>query len=214
MAIYIDSAVVNEVQQAKEFGWVRGVTTNPILLKRAGLPAETALEQLVRIGIGPLYYQLVTKDLESMCAEAQAARQIVGNSLVLKIPPTEAGFRFVSLNRLEYTCCITALFGAAQTLAAQEAGARAIAVYVNRATQRMGDGLGMVREMAKILAGGPTEILAASIKSVEEGCAALSAGAHHLTLPFNVLQTLINHPLSSEAVAQFDLEGTGLNVRR
>ena len=62
----------------KNIGWVRGVTTNPILLKRAGLPAETALEQLARIGIGPLYYQLVSKDLKSMLAEAQAARQIVG----------------------------------------------------------------------------------------------------------------------------------------
>ena len=115
---------------------------------------------------------------------------------------------------MEYTCCITALFSAAQALAAQEAGARSIAVYVNRATQRMGDGLRMVQDMAKILAGGSIEILAASIKSAEEGCAALAAGAHHLTLPYSVLQTMTDHPLSSEAVAQFDLEGTGLNVRR
>lgn len=214
MAIYIDSAIASEVQQAKEYGWVRGVTTNPILLARAGVPAEAALEQLARIAIGPLYYQLVSKDLKSMLAEAQAARQIVGGALVLKIPPTELGFRFVSLNGLEYNCCITALFSAAQALAAQEAGARSIAVYVNRATQRMGDGLSMVQNMAKILAGGPVEILAASIKSAEEGCVALAAGAHHLTLPYSVLQTMTYHPLSSEAVTQFDLEGTGLNSRR
>jgi transaldolase len=214
MAIYIDSAVVSEVQQAKDTGWVRGVTTNPILIKRAGLPVEAALEQLARIGIGPLYYQLVSKDSDSMLAEAETARRIVGDSLVLKIPPVEAGFRFVAQYGQVYMCCITALFSPAQALAAQEAGARAIAVYVNRATQRMGDGLGMVQEIAKTLAGGTTKILAASIKSAEEGCAALTAGAHHLTLPFNVLQTVTNHPLSSEAVAQFDLEGAGLNVRR
>ncbi len=43
MAIYIDSEIEGEVQQAKEYGWVRGVTTNPILLRRAFSVLQTLI---------------------------------------------------------------------------------------------------------------------------------------------------------------------------
>ena len=74
----------------------------------------------------------------------------------------------------------------------------------------MGDGLKLVRDVAEILKHSQTEIIAASVKSAEEACAALSAGAHHLTLPYEVLMSLMTHPLTERTVAEFQAAGLGL----
>ena len=65
--------------------------------------------------------------------------------------------------------------------------------------------------MANILQGSDTEILAASIKSPQEASATLQAGAHHLTLPLNILQQMTTHELSSQTVEQFKENGCGIN---
>jgi len=211
MAIYIDSANLDEAKAAQALGWVFGVTTNPLLLAKAGQSPQQILDALTELQFKEVFYQLVSTSLETMQMEADRVSEIVGSPLILKIPPTILGFEFVSRLGDQYVCCITAVYGPSQALVAQEAGARYVAVYVNRATRFMGDGLEMVREIAEILKSGQTEILAASIKSTKEACQALSAGAHHLTLPLEVLRDLITHPLSEQAVAEFQEEGVGLS---
>lgn len=209
MAIYIDSAIVEEVEAARSLGWVRGVTTNPVLLAKAEGEAREVLSALARLNMGSLFYQLVSPTLVGMFEEMQLAANVVGPSLILKVPPTENGFRFVAQCR-EYPCCITAVFSPAQALIASEVNARYAAVYVNRATRLMGDGLKLVRDVAEILKHSDTEIIAASIKSSEEACAALAAGAHHLTLPHEVLMKFITHPLTEQTLAEFEANGIGI----
>ncbi|MGL5032353.1 MAG: transaldolase family protein, partial [Microcystaceae cyanobacterium] len=100
----------------------------------------------------------------------------------------------------------------AQAVIAQQAGAKYAITYVNRATRLQGDGLKLVREMADILQGSSTEVLAASLKSANEAAAALLAGAKHLTLPLPILQAMTNHDLSQQTVAEFNNKGRGLNL--
>lgn len=210
MAIYIDSAKEDEVRQAKEYGWIKGVTTNPVLLAQAGVPAEATLKRLAAFGFSCLFYQLVSSDEHGMVVEARLALKIVGNALVLKVPPTEAGFRFVTEHATRYPCCVTAVYSPAQALAAREAGAQYVAVYVNRAMRLKGDGIRLVEDISKCLIGSRTEIVAASLKSPEEAGSAFLAGASHLTLPFDVLQALLTHPLSIATLDRFVADGVGL----
>lgn len=209
MAIYIDSAILKEVEAARSLGWVRGVTTNPVLLAKAGGEARTVLESLARLGMQEVFYQLVSPTLDGMQKEMEQASKIVGPALVLKVPPTQTGFQFVN-QRSDVPCCVTAVYSPAQALIARESGARYVALYVNRATRLMGDGLKLVRDVAEILRSSETEIIAASVKSAEEACASLSAGAHHLTLPYEVLMGLTVHPLTEQTVAEFQAGGVGL----
>lgn len=211
MAIYIDSAILKEVEAARSLGWVRGVTTNPVLLAKAGGEVQAVLADLACLEMGPLFYQLVSPTLEGMHKEMELAAKIVGPALVLKVPPTQTGFQFVS-QCVEYPCCVTAVYSPAQALVACEAGASYVAVYVNRATRLLGDGLQLVRGVAEILKNSGTEIIAASVKSADEACASLSAGARHLTLPYTVLASLMLHPLSEKTLAEFRAEGTGLQT--
>jgi transaldolase len=210
MAIYIDSAIVKEIESARSMGWVRGVTTNPILLARAGGEASQVLADLAQLSMRPLFYQLVSQTLEGMHRELESAARIVGSGLILKVTPTRSGFQFVS-QCTEHPCCVTAVYSPAQALVASEVNARYIAVYVNRATRLLGDGLKLVSDVAEILKSCKTEIIAASIKSSEEACAAISAGAQHLTLPYHVLTSLITHPMSEQTVAEFQAGGVGIS---
>lgn len=210
MAIYLDSADLEDARRARGLGWVRGITTNPALLAKAGGDPAAVLAQLNELGFPEFYYQLVSEDTDSMRREAEAARIMIPHGLVLKIAPTLNGFGFVARHGSEFPCCVTAIFNPSQALVAREAGAHSIAVYVNRATRQMGDGPGLVREAARILDGSRTVILAASLKSASEAVEALLAGAAHITAPLGVLLDLHTHPLSVETLRQFALEGTGL----
>jgi len=212
MTIYIDSAILKEVKSAQALGWVHGVTTNPLLLARAGGNPYEVFNSLAQLKYEQIFYQLVSTTLENMNREALSASEIAGQTLVLKIPPTEIGYKFVSRYGNQFSCCVTAVYSPAQALVAGEAGARYVVVYVNRATRLMGDGIQLVRDIADILKNYSTEILAASIKSTKEACASISAGAHHLTLPYEVLTSLIRHPLSEQTVAEFQAGGTGINL--
>jgi transaldolase len=148
-----------------------------------------------------------------MMIEAHRSAEIIKSGLIFKIAPTENGFRFVAEHGKDFPCCVTAIFDPAQALIAREAGARYIAVYVNRATKKLGDGLGLVGEVAKILAGSQTEILAASLKSKKEAVDAFVAGAQHITVPFDLLAGLSIHPLSVQTVEQFNVEGIGIHLK-
>jgi transaldolase len=97
-------------------------------------------------------------------------------------------------------------------LIAREVGARYIALYVNRATKQMGDGLALLSDVAQVLADSQVEILAASLKSVEEAVAAFLTGAQHITVPFEVLANLHVHPLSAKTLEQFAAEGVGISL--
>ncbi|MGB3694193.1 MAG: transaldolase family protein [Spirulinaceae cyanobacterium] len=208
--LYLDSALIEEAKTATEMGWVKGITTNPTLLAKSSLGVAETLTKLAKISPGELYYQLTASDFAHMVTEGKKAVEIIGEKTVLKIPATEVGFRVAAYLASEISCSITAIYSPAQAAVAREAGVKYGIAYVNRATRLLGDGLALVEGMAKVLQGSKTEILAASIKSPEEAVAALQAGAHHLTLPLPILQSLTTHELSEQTVTEFAENGCGL----
>lgn len=211
--IYLDSALIEDASRAAAMGWVKGITTNPTLLNKSKLPPEECLKQLSAISLGELYYQLCATDFDTMVAEAEQAATLIGDKLVLKIPATELGFRVTARLSSEIACSVTAIYSPAQAAIASEAGAKYAIAYVNRATRLLGDGLALVTQMSNILKHSKTEILAASIKSSEEAAATLQAGAHHLTVPMNILEAMTTHELSQDTVAEFSSKGTGILLR-
>lgn len=208
--IYLDSAIIGEAQTAEKLGWVKGITTNPILLAKSELSPEETLKQLAAIAPGELYYQLTASDVGGMLLEGQRAVHLIGEKTVLKVPATAAGFQVVARLSRQVPCAVTAIYSAAQAAVAREAGAKYAIAYVNRAQRLLGDGLALVRDMAAVLEGSDTEILAASLKSPAEAAGALAMGARHLTLPLAVLEAMAVHPLSEETVAEFDRNGIGI----
>lgn len=210
MAIFIDSADILQVKKSMEFGWVRGITTNPLLVAQSDQPATELLSALKKLSDGPIFYQLTSTSFDSCLAEAHQALEILEKQLVVKLPPTELGFRLCAELSSRVACCPTAIYAPAQALVAREAGAQYVAVYVNRATRLLGDGLDLVREIDRVLDHSGTRLLAASLKSPEEATHAFSAGADDLTLPMDTLIKMARHPLSAAAIQEFNEHGQGL----
>ncbi|PSB52276.1 transaldolase [filamentous cyanobacterium Phorm 6] len=210
MAIYLDTAIVAEAKAASKFGWIAGITTNPTLLGKSELSPEVTLKQLAQLIPGEVYYQLMASDFDGMVAEGKAAFGLIGKQTVLKVPATATGFQVVAHLSPEIPCAVTAIYSASQAVVSAEAGAKYAIAYVNRATRLLGDGFALVQDMANVLKNSNTEILAASIKSPEEAVKTLLAGAHHLTLPFDVLQAMAVHELSQQTVDEFAQNGRGI----
>ncbi|QLE55945.1 transaldolase family protein [Nostoc sp. TCL26-01] len=211
MTIFLDSAIITEAKTAQEFGWVKGITTNPTLLAKTDLPVPNTLKQLAQLTTGPVFYQLMAADLSGMIAEGRAAWAILGEQTVLKIPASSVGFQAVAILAPEIQCAVTAIYSASQAVVSQEAGAKYAIAYVNRATKLLGDGVALIRDMASVLAGSFTEVMAASIKSPQEAVASVQAGAHHLTLPLAMLQSLTTHELSAQTIDEFAKNGRGID---
>ncbi len=190
-------------------GFVAGVTTNPLLIAREERPTYELIIELLGVCPGVVFHQLKNASYEEMRAEAEKFHALALDRLALKIPCTLVGLSLVASLSVHMTCAVTAIFSAVQVLLANESGARYVIPYVNRSTRLLGDGLALVSQMSAICrgAGRKTEVLAASLKNVDEVVAARLHGAHHVTVPWMNLQELAEHPLSHQAIEEFDAAG-------
>jgi transaldolase len=213
MAIFLDSANPQHAADAFPLGFLAGVTTNPALLAAQGPDPLETIRQVAQHSSGLIFYQPLAESVEAMEAELRRVHGFLGERLVAKIPCSPAGFELVARLRDDMPCGMTAVFSAAQVYAAACAGVRYALPYLNRMTRLGGDGAAVIERMADVAAPTDLELVVASIRSVEEMERALLAGADHVTLPFAVIQELIDHPLSRQAIAEFaaakNLKGGG-----
>jgi transaldolase len=231
MAIYLDSAIPGEARRAFALGFVRGITTNPSLLREVGGAPGDVIRKLCHICPGTVFYQLAASTVAERAAEADrildlnhrlqceasgaphrgssqdpAAPIPTPGRVGLKIPATTENMALVhEFASQGVIVAVTAIFSLAQAYAACEAGATYVLPYVNRFTRLCGDGIGFVKDLAHVCrcVEQGTEVLAASIKSPLEAVQALLSGAHHVSMPLPILLALGHHPLSVEAVAEF-----------
>jgi transaldolase len=204
MAIYLDSADIEDVHRAKALGFVRAVTTNPTHIAKTRRPGLDVLREILTVFDKPIFYQVTAESLEARIDQIWEAHEMGAGRVVIKVPATTENYTIVSqLAPSGITFCVTAACNAIQAYLAAQVGAAFVAPYVNRLTRQLGDGLAVVRGMASMLQGTETRVLAASLKSVDEVAAALMAGADHVTMPLDLIMALGEHELTRQAMAEF-----------
>lgn len=207
MALFLDSAALKEAQQATELGFVWGATTNPLLMAQTGREPADVIADLCELLPGTVFYQLTAPTLAKREAEARRIFEIEPAQVGLQIPCTTENLGMVArLTDQGITCGVTAVFSAYQAYLACEAGAHYILPYVNRSTRLQGDGSALVSDILAVIEAADTsaELLATGIKTPGEVVETVLAGAHHLSLPLDLILSLGEHPLSQQAIAEFD----------
>jgi transaldolase len=205
MKIFLDTADINEIRTVARWGILDGVTTNPSLYAKVGGSYEDILREVCSITSGPVSAEVVADDVDGMLAEGRAFAKIAPN-IVVKVAMSENGLE--AINRFAEegikTNC-TLIFTANQGLLAAKAGASLLSPFVGRLDDINQDGMTVIRELAEIVEihGLDTEVLAASIRNPLHMTQAALAGAHVATLPFNVLQQMVHHPLTDKGIEQF-----------
>jgi transaldolase len=203
MSLFLDSALVEEARRAEALGFVAGATTNPALSARTGRPAPEVITELCAALQGIVFHQVRERPGPALDAEIDRFRQI-SEQVAFKLPCTldYAGLAN-ALSREGVVVAMTAVCSPAQVYLAAQAGAAYAIPYVDRTTRYCGSGAALVAEMAAVLEGTGCEILAASIKTPAEAVEALLAGAHHLTLSWEVLAAMAHHALTDLALQEF-----------
>ena len=204
MALFIDSADIEDVRRAFELGFVSGVTTNPALVAKTGRPGLDVLNDLLDLTNGPVFYQVTAPTLKGRAEQAREASHLSWRRVHVKIGATTENISLAAhLTREGIMCAVTAVASPAQAYLAVLSGATYIAPYVNRLTRQQGDGVAVVRRCVEVLKGSSTRLLAASLKSVDEVLEVVLAGAHDITIPLELILKLGDHDLSNQAIEEF-----------
>lgn len=226
MALYIDSAYLDDIVKVVQTMDIAGVTTNPTILLAARergqtLPIPVLIESLAHKVRGAIFFQPGATNEKEMEQEVRSfprpsypIRPPAG--MIFKLPMTEAGVRVAKQlkgNIIFRRFAFTAVNTTAQAYIAGVMGAEFIIPYYNR-MERASENAGQrITEMAKVLRDHrfETRILAASIKTPQEAANALLAGAHDITAPPEVLLAMIRDAQTEDAVERFARDWQKMN---
>ncbi len=206
MKLFIDTADIDEIRTIESWGVLDGVTTNPSLFaKTSGMTYDEVLREICGITSGPVSAEVVAEDVEGMLREGRHFAKIADN-IYVKVPMSEEGLEALARFRAEgiKTNC-TLIFTANQGLLAAKAGANLLSPFVGRLDDINQDGMIVIRDLVSIVEIHEldSEVLAASIRNPLHVTQAALAGSHIATLPFNVFQQMVHHPLTDKGISQF-----------
>jgi transaldolase len=205
MKFFLDTANLDELKKAADWGIVDGVTTNPSLIAKEGRPIAEQIKRICDIVDGDISAEVVATTAAEMVKEGRELAKIHKN-VVIKCPLIREGIKATSiLSKEGYRVNVTLCFSAAQALIAAKAGAYIISPFVGRLDDIGQVGMDLIGQIVTIYKnyGYPTQILAASLRTPNHVIDSAVAGAHIGTMPFKTLDMLFNHPLTDNGLSQF-----------
>lgn len=205
MKFFIDSADIKEIKQANERGWVDGVTTNPTLISKMGRPMKDIIKEICSVVQGPVSAEVLSTSAVDMYKEGLELAKIHDN-VVVKIPMTEEGLIVVRKFSAEgIKTNITLVFSPLQALLVAKAGGTMVSPFVGRLDDISTPGMELIRQIKTIYMnyGFETEILVASIRHNIHILESAMLGADTVTVPFSVMQNMLQHPLTDKGLEKF-----------
>ena len=207
MQIYLDTADLSEIRAAAELGVLRGVTTNPSHMFKAGHhDFRSAISEICSVADVPVSAEVTAQDTAGMLEQA---REISGwhRNVVVKLPTTGEGLKAMRAFAAEDRAPInaTVIFSAGQAVAAALAGAGYVSPFIGRLDAIGHDGIQLVRDIAEIFMIHDVEakIISAALRNPVHAIESWKAGAQICTMSYDVLKQLLHHPLTEEAVELF-----------
>ncbi len=216
MKFFIDTAEIDEIKELAATGMVDGVTTNPSLIMKSGRDIIEVTRDICGIIDGPVSAEVTATEAEAMIAEGTKLAAIAPN-IAVKVPLTWDGLRACkALTGDGHMVNVTLCFSATQALLAAKAGATFISPFIGRLDDIGLDGMEVIADIRQIYDNYDfqTQILAASIRTVNHVATAAKIGADVATLPPGVLRKLADHPLTDKGLAAFlaDWAKTGQKI--
>ena len=216
MKFFVDTAEVDEIAELNDLGMCDGVTTNPSLILKSGRDILEVTKEISAMVEGPVSAEVVALKADDMIAEGRKLAKIAEN-IAVKVPLTWDGLKACKVLTAEGTMVnVTLCFSANQALLAAKAGATFISPFIGRLDDINIDGMDLIDEIRTIYDnyGYDTQILAASIRSVNHAKECALIGADVMTAPPAVIKKMANHVLTDKGLDAFmkDWAKTGQNI--
>ena len=216
MKFFVDTADTDAIHELNELGMVDGVTTNPSLIHKSGRDIKEVIAEIAEMVDGPVSAETVATDFETMVEEGHEVAML-GENIAIKVPLTWNGLRACKrLSDEGHMVNVTLCFSANQALLAAKAGATFISPFIGRLDDINLDGMDLISDIRDIYDnyGFETQILAASIRSVNHMTEAARIGADVATAPPGVIKKMAEHPLTDKGLSAFldDWAKTGQSI--
>jgi transaldolase len=205
MKFFLDTANIDDIRNAAEYGLIDGVTTNPSLVSKEKRAFKDILLEITEIVDGPISAEVVSTDAEGILREARELAKVHGN-IVVKVPMIKEGVKALKvLSKEGIKTNVTLVFSCNQALVAAKLGATYVSPFVGRLDDISEVGMSLVADIVKIFSNYqfPTQILVASCRSPLHIREAALLGAHVATMPPKVLDQLLKHPLTDIGLERF-----------
>ena len=216
MKFFVDTAEIDAIAELNDLGMVDGVTTNPSLIMKSGRDILEVTKEICDLVDGPVSAEVVATKAEDMIAEGRKLAAIAEN-IAIKVPLTWDGLKACKVLSDEGRMVnVTLCFSANQALLAAKVGATFISPFIGRLDDINIDGLELIADIRMIFDnyGYDTEILAASIRTVNHITDCARIGADVITAPPEVIRKLASHPLTDKGLETFmaDWAKTGQKI--
>jgi transaldolase len=217
MKFFVDTADVAEIKDLAATGLLDGVTTNPSLVAKSGGDFKEIIKEICAIVPGPVSAEVAATDYDGMMKEAKVLTRIAKN-VTIKVPLTMDGLKACKALTSDGTMVnVTLCFSATQALLAAKAGATFVSPFIGRLDDIGLNGMDLIKEIRMIYDNYPdlsTDILAASIRTINHVKEAAMIGADVATIPPSILKQLVKHPLTDKGIEIFlaDWKKTGQKI--
>lgn len=216
MKFFVDTADIKDIKELNDLGLLDGVTTNPSLIMKSGGKIAEVTKQICDIVKGPVSAEVTATEYPEMMKQAKVLGKIADN-IAIKVPLTFDGLKACRDIRSDGRLVnVTLCFSATQALLAAKAGASFISPFVGRLDDMAADGMELISEIRAIYDNYDykTEILVASVRTVNHVKQAAIIGADVCTVPPATLKALIKHPLTDKGLEAFlaDWKKTGQEI--
>jgi transaldolase len=210
MKIFLDTANIGQIEEARSWGILSGVTTNPTLYAREGgalkdFPAH--IKRICEIVPGPVSAETVTQTRSEMVEEGKRLAQIAPNVVVKVAVGPEGLAATKEMAAAGISVNMTLCFTVPQAVLSACAGARYISPFVGRFDDISEDGIEQLATTIQAIRnydfGHEVEVIAASIRSPYHFTQAALLGADIATVPFDVLTKAVQHPLTDKGLGAF-----------
>lgn len=205
MKLFLDTANLDEIQEAARWGILRGVTSNPTLVAKEERDFLPLMKEICSIVEGDVSIETTIDDTDVMVRQGREIAQVADNAIV-KVAMTPNGLAATrQLTDEGIRVNMTLVFSASQAILAAEAGAYIVSPFLGRLDDISSDGLKALSDICEIYAvqGYSTQVLAASLRHPIHVIEAARMGADIATMPFKVMEALVKHPLTDAGFKKF-----------
>lgn len=205
MLLYIDTANLDEIKEAAALGVLDGVTTNPSLIAKEKVDYGRRLAEICEVVKGPVSAEVIAIEYQAMLKEGRERAKIASN-IVVKLPITVDGLKACkTLSDEGIKTNMTLCFQPLQALMVAKAGAYLVSPFIGRVDDVAEDGMDLIQRIRQIYDnyGFTTKVLAASVRHSKHMVDCALAGADVATVPFGVIKSMLNHPLTDAGLKKF-----------
>ena len=210
MKLFLDTAIIKEIDERLSSGVISGITTNPTLIKKSGKDPDDIYADLIQeLGIQDLSIEVDGHDAETLILNGIQYGKLYPHEATIKLPCTPEGIKACkTLSFMGIRVNMTLVFSVSQAILCALAGATYVSPFVGRLDDNGHDGIGLIRDIAKVFCHNRTDtkILAASIRDAATVGRAFAAGAHICTIPPKVFDDMYKHVLTDKGLFQFMID--------